>query len=74
MGAFDVFRQELEVEGLADVSGPQRTGGVVEDGEDARVVRVLRQLQTSCWVDRLGRDSVGEAGDGRAGDGEVFQT
>lgn len=45
-GALDVFRQQIEVEGLADVAGPQGAGGVVEDGEDARVVRVRGQFQT----------------------------
>lgn len=69
-----MFRQEREVEGLAEVASPQWAGGAVEDGEDARVVRMFGQLQPSCWAGCLGRDSVGKAGDGLAGDGEVFQT
>ncbi|WP_455356668.1 hypothetical protein [Streptomyces sp. SYSU K217416] len=46
---------------------------MVEDGEDARVVRVLGQLQAFDRVGCLDWDAVGEAGHGRAGDGEVFQ-
>ncbi|MFD8133655.1 hypothetical protein [Streptomyces mirabilis] len=58
---------------MADVAGPQWACGVVEDGEDAWVVRVLGQLQTSCRTDCLDRGSGGEADHVRARDGEVFQ-
>ncbi|WP_217135707.1 hypothetical protein, partial [Streptomyces sp. AC558_RSS880] len=54
-------------EGFADVLGPQRSGRPVEDGEDARVVRMLGRLRWGCG------EPVGEAGDGLAGDREVLQ-
>jgi hypothetical protein len=66
-GAFDVLRQQCVAEGFADVLGPQRSGRPVEDGEDARVVRVFWQVR------RGGGEPVGETGDGLAGDREVLQ-
>lgn len=43
-GALDVLRQHFVAEVFADVTGPQRAGGLVEDTEDAGVVRVLGQV------------------------------
>ncbi|GHJ26896.1 hypothetical protein TPA0910_13290 [Streptomyces hygroscopicus subsp. sporocinereus] len=54
-------------EGLADVLGPQWSRSLVENGEDAGVVRMLGQFR------RGGGDPVGEAGDGLAGDREVLE-
>ncbi len=55
------------VEGFADVLGPQWSGRPVEDGEDARVVRVLGQVRGD------GRKSVGKARDGLPCDREVLE-
>jgi hypothetical protein len=66
-GAFDVLRQQFVTEGFADVLGPQRPGRVVEGGEDAGVVRMLGQGRCD------GREPVGKAGDGLAGDREMLQ-
>ncbi|MGW2768834.1 hypothetical protein [Streptomyces sp. NPDC001275] len=43
-GALDVLRQQIVVEGFADIAGPEGAGGLVEDGEDTGVVRVLGQV------------------------------
>ncbi|GGX24222.1 hypothetical protein GCM10010341_51800 [Streptomyces noursei] len=40
-GVFDVLRQQFVVEGLADVAGPEGDSGLIEDAEDAGVVRAL---------------------------------
>ncbi len=66
-GAFDVLRQQFVVEGFAHVPGPKWSGRVVEDTEDAGVVRVLGQVR---WD---GREPVGEGGDGLPRDREVFE-
>jgi hypothetical protein len=47
-GAFDVLRQHVVAESLADVLGPQEVGRVVEDSEDAWLVRVFGQLRRGC--------------------------
>lgn len=66
-GAFDVLRQQLVAESLADVPRPLWSGRVVEGVEDAGVVRVLGQVR---WGSGK---PVGEAGDGGAGDREMLQ-
>ncbi|MDX3326937.1 hypothetical protein [Streptomyces sp. NPDC008312] len=60
--------QQFVVEGFADIASPKRVGGLIEDGEDAEVVRVLGQIRHG----DLGGDPVGEGGDGLPGDREVF--
>jgi hypothetical protein len=54
---------------LADVASPEGAGGLVEDGEDAGVVRVLGQV----WRGRLDREAVSESSDGLPGDREVLE-
>ncbi|MFF4829383.1 hypothetical protein ACFY20_42070 [Streptomyces sp. NPDC001312] len=54
-------------EGFGDVTGPEGAGGLVEDGEDAGVVRVLGQVERG----GLGGDPVGKSGDGLPGDRQM---
>lgn len=65
-GAFDVLRQQFVVEGFADIAGPEGARGLVEDGEDAGVVRVLGRV-------RVGGEPSAEGGDGLPGDGQVLE-
>jgi DNA polymerase-3 subunit epsilon len=48
----DVLRQQLAVEGRADVLGPQRSGRPVEDGEDMKVVGMLGRVCRAGRQDR----------------------
>ncbi|MFK4213764.1 hypothetical protein [Streptomyces sp. NPDC030920] len=68
-GALDVLRQQFVVEGFAAIAGPERTGDLDENSEDAWVVRVLGQVGRA----GLGGDPVREAGDGLPGDRQVFE-
>lgn len=66
---FDVLRQQFVVEGLADVASPEGADGLVEEGEDAGVVRGFGHAGRG----GLGGQPVGEGGDGLPGDREVFE-
>jgi hypothetical protein len=53
----------------SQMSRARRGAGLVEDGDDAGVIRVLGQVQH----DGLGGDPVGEGGDGLSSDREVLE-
>ncbi|MFC8453703.1 hypothetical protein [Kitasatospora sp. NPDC057223] len=57
------------VEGLADITGTEWAGGLVEDGEDARIVGMIRHLVQ----ERLGREAIRERRDDAPGDRKVFE-
>ncbi|MEV7406139.1 hypothetical protein AB0N93_37970 [Streptomyces sp. NPDC091267] len=56
-------------EALADFTGPEGFGGLVEDGDDAGAVRAFGPVGRR----GLGREPVSESGDGLPGDREVFE-